>query len=113
MRLLTDENIPSALMVSLRGAGHDVLAAAPGSPDAQVARLAAEDRRALVTQDKNFGNILAYPPKAHAGIILIRFDPPLIQEISRALDVLFRRFAPRDFRGRLFVLDHDGIRIRE
>jgi predicted nuclease of predicted toxin-antitoxin system len=113
MRLPADENIPFALIVSLRGAGHDVMAAAPGSLDAQVARLAAENRRALLTQDKNFGNILEYPPKAYAGIILIRLDPPLIQEISRALDVLFRRFAPGKFRGRLFVLDHDGIRIRE
>ena len=111
--MLVDENIPSALIASLRGAGHDVAVAAPGTADAALAGFAAKDKRVHITQDKNLANILEYPPKAYAGIILIRFHPPLLEEISGVLDALFARFEPREFSGKLFVLNRDGIRVRE
>lgn len=113
MRLLADENIPSALVVFLRSRGHDVIAPEPSTPDEQVLALAAKERRILITQDKNLGNVLEYPPKKYPGIVLLRIHPPLIAVLSKALDALFDRFAPRDFAGRLFVLDRDGIRVRK
>lgn len=113
MRLLADENIPRAALARLRAAGHDVLEAGAASPDADIAALAAREQRTLLTQDKNLANILEYPPGMYPGIILLRIHPPLLEDISKALERLFSRFPPDKFGGKLFVLDREGIRIRE
>jgi hypothetical protein len=58
VRLLTDENIPSALVVALVEAGHEVATVrerAGGAADLDVARLAEAENRILLTFDKDFG----------------------------------------------------------
>lgn len=59
MRWLADECIDAGLVTRLREAGHDVLYAAEvssGASDADVLRLADEQDRVLLTEDKDFGD---------------------------------------------------------
>lgn len=67
----------------LRALGHDVLLAAPGEPDAAVARRAADEGRWLLTRDR----ALAGGAPADARRLLLRADAPLAQ-LLEARDAL-------------------------
>lgn len=76
MRFLADESCDFAVVRALRGAGHDVLAVAeitPSADDEDVLQSAAEQDRILITEDKDFGQLVFANKKAFAGVLLIRF----------------------------------------
>lgn len=112
MKLLADENLPDELVDVLRDKGYNISSVIPGTDDPDIARLAKKERRILLTQDKDFSNILWYPPKNFCGIIRIKFHPPIIQDILSALEDLFQRFSQKDLNGKLIILERDGFRIR-
>lgn len=114
MRLLADECCEAALVDALRAAGHDVLFAVEslrGEPDDEVLSRAFAEDRVLITEDKDFGELvyrLRIP--AHA-LILLRFgvsDRAL--KISRLLELLDSR--AQNLSGTFVVLESDKIRIR-
>jgi predicted nuclease of predicted toxin-antitoxin system len=61
---------------ALRAAGHDVFAVAEqaaGTPDREVIQLALDDGRVLLTEDKDFGQLVFAAFAGSRGVILIRF----------------------------------------
>ncbi len=112
MRLLADENIPYELVDILRKSGYDISTVPRRAKDSDIALLAKKERRILLTQDKDFANIILYPPEELHGIIRIKFHPPVILDISAALEDLFQKFSQKDFDKRLVILEKDGFRIR-
>ena len=61
MRFLADESCDFAVVRALRADGHDVLAVAecsPGLDDALVMDLALREQRILLTEDKDFGQLV-------------------------------------------------------
>ena len=92
MRFLVDENLPSSLIQFLKKSGHDVQAVASsrlrGSPDEKLWKIAARQKRVLVSRDLDFPimNIRPYP----AGLILIRVpDTFTAVQITRLLTNAF------------------------
>jgi len=60
----------------LRVAGHDVLAiveVAPGSADEEVLQRALNEHRVLITEDRDFGELVYARGLSSAGVILLRF----------------------------------------
>ena len=99
----------------LREAGHDaktVLEEGMGGADATLAKACRREDRVLVTLDKGFGDITAYPPEEHAGIVVLR---PRAQDAASVQD-LRRRVLPelqsRDLHRRPWIVDEQRIRIR-
>lgn len=82
MRVKLDENLPASLGEVLTTHGHDVDTVLAedlaGHPDPDVAAAVKTDQRFLITLDKGFGDIRAYPPGTHPGILVLRLpdDPP-------------------------------------
>ena len=61
LRFLADESCDFAIVRALRDAGHDVLAVAdvsPRAPDPDVIDRAVRDSRVLLTEDKDFGQLV-------------------------------------------------------
>ncbi|MYF71941.1 MAG: hypothetical protein F4175_00790, partial [Gemmatimonadetes bacterium] len=61
MRILADENILDQVVIRLRTAGHDVRWAMEtdrGEADLNLLELATRERRALITYDKDFGDLV-------------------------------------------------------
>jgi predicted nuclease of predicted toxin-antitoxin system len=61
----------------LRAGGHDLLWAAeirPGADDADWASLAEHDQRIILTNDKDFGEIIYRDRLSRCGVVLLRFD---------------------------------------
>ena len=77
MNFLADECCDAGLVVSLRAAGHDVMYVTEqyaGSSDDEVLLRAYNERRVLLTEDKDFGELAYRLRKPSAGIVLIRID---------------------------------------
>lgn len=61
MQFLADESCDFLLVKTLREAGHDVLAVSeikPRAEDSDVIRLSVRERRILLTEDKDFGQLV-------------------------------------------------------
>jgi predicted nuclease of predicted toxin-antitoxin system len=103
MRLVADESCDFAVVSAVRSAGHDVISITermPGAEDEQVIKLAATERRLLLTEDKDFGQLVFAAAKDNSGVILIRYPSTarstLTDEVVKLLaertDSLYSRF---------------------
>jgi predicted nuclease of predicted toxin-antitoxin system len=76
MRLILNENIPRIVVEALRAGGHDVLSVKEmmrGASDAAIVQRANDERRLVVTQDKDFGELaFRQGMRAVSGVILFR-----------------------------------------
>ena len=95
MRLLADENVHGGIVVGLRAAGHDVVwmaEAQPGTDDETVLAHARAEGRALVTFDRDFGELIVErglsPPSA---VLYLRMPRTAVNlALQRLLAVLDR-----------------------
>ncbi|HKI02043.1 MAG TPA: DUF5615 family PIN-like protein [Thermoanaerobaculia bacterium] len=113
MFFLADESCDFAVVRALRDAGHDVVAIAETAPqmvDSDVIALAVRENRVLLTEDKDFGQLVYAGLHPSSGVILIRFPqnarwalPGLIRETVQKLEDRLR--------GSFVVLKPNQIRI--
>jgi predicted nuclease of predicted toxin-antitoxin system len=76
VRFLADESCDFAAVRALRADGHEVTAVAEfasGAPDEVVLDLARASECILLTEDKDFGQLVHADRQATGGVILIRF----------------------------------------
>lgn len=117
LRFKLDENIPGAVVVLLREAGHDVRTVLEqglgGRPDDEVSRVCRDESLVLVTLDLDFGDVRTYPPADHAGIWVLR---PEAQSVDAMLDLVRRALtltANEQVPRRLWVIEPGRVRIKE
>jgi len=115
VRLLLDENVPTAALPLLRSSGHDAVHVAEVMTSANyesVLALAASEDRVLVTFDRDFGGLVfARRLKAPPGIILLRLLPRGSEELARLLLDLMSD-ADRHWTGRFSVIERNRVRQR-
>lgn len=78
MRWLADECVAASLVAFLRADGHDVLyvaEVAAGFSDVDVIALAFREKRLLLTEDKDFGDLVFRRGSAAPGVVLMRIEP--------------------------------------
>ena len=76
MNFLADESCAGPVIRALREAGHDVVAiaeVAKGATDEQVLKRAVNEKRVLITEDRDFGELVYARGRSSAGVILVRF----------------------------------------
>ncbi len=77
MNLIADEGIDKPIVDALRNAGFDVtyiLETNRGAYDDLILEMANTQKRILLTQDKDFGELVYRLKYAHFGVILIRLQ---------------------------------------
>jgi predicted nuclease of predicted toxin-antitoxin system len=115
VKFLADECCDALLVERLRAAGHDVLYikdVSPGSPDDDVLRLACEQQRVLITEDKDFGEMVVRFLLPAFGIVLLRLDPADSEfKFKRTMDLLTQQ--PDRLAGSFIVVDEVKTRIRK
>ena len=118
LKILVDEDMPrqtAALLKSLDIDAVDVRdVGLRGSADAKVLAYAKENAMILISRDKEFGNILRYPPPGHCGIILVKLPYKYVRH--QILDTVRRFFGEveRDILpNNLTILESDRFRIRK
>ena len=99
MRFLADESCDFNVVRALREAGFDVLPVVeitPRATDARVIELATLADRILLTEDKDFGQLVYASTETTPGVVLIRFPARARQGLPAAmLDLIRRRGEPR------------------
>ena len=116
MRFIVDENVPPKIKRFLIEKGFDVVdvwdTGLEGKSDDQIMAYARQEKRAVVTFDKHFSDIVKYPPNLHYGVIRIRIHPPILSDIIWSLESFFSHFGKQNLRKTLVVLEKSGYRIR-
>ncbi len=114
MKLLADECCDAALVAALRSDGHDVLYAVEslrGATDDDVLGRADSEGRILLTEDKDFGELVYRLKRSAHGIILLRFDvADRILKVPRVQSLLESRAS--QLPGAFVVIDPEKIRFR-
>jgi predicted nuclease of predicted toxin-antitoxin system len=113
MRFLADENCDFAVVRALRTAGHDVLVvaeAAPGAEDVVVVDLAVREGRILLTEDKDFGQLVYAAKRDTGGVILLRYPATARTNLSKAVVELVGRLG-ESLIGRFVVMQPSRVRI--
>ena len=98
MKFLADECCDAPLVAGLREDGHDVLfvmESARGADDETVLRRAAADERILLTEDKDFGELVVRLGLPAFGIVLLRLSPADSDSKLARLREALRQYACR------------------
>lgn len=77
MNILADENIARSVVNRLRADGHHVelmAELAMGGPDTDVLDIANQQNAVILTEDKDFGELVVRDRMQAVGVILIRLD---------------------------------------
>ncbi len=115
MKIKLDENLPPLAGRFLAEAGHDVDSTHDedlnGESDDHVFVRATADDRLLVTLDRGFGDVRAYTPGTHAGIVVLRLAEQSLENVETA----FRALATCDlgaWAGAIVIYRDGEIRVR-
>ncbi|MBI2909705.1 MAG: DUF5615 family PIN-like protein [Chloroflexi bacterium] len=110
-----DQNTDRRLALYLRERGHDVTVVAvdypPSLPDEQVLAIAHREQLILVTEDRDFGELIFRRRLAHAGVLYLRLPPMELEtKIARVAAALDRC---ADRLDRFVVVTEKAVRVRE
>ncbi len=113
MRLLADESLDFIIVRTLRAANHDVLAVSdilPRADDVDVMNLAVRKARIVLTEDKDFGQLVyAYGQKT-LGVILLRYPRSARKQTSEDVLRLVEQYGDSLY-GCFVVVQPGRIRI--
>ncbi len=114
MRWLADECVDAGLVSQLRVAGHDVVyvaEVAPATSDADVMMRAQAEDRLLLTEDKDFGDLVFRRGQSVPGVVLLRIDPAMRTSKSLRLEAAIGRFG-ENLLGRYTIIEAARYRSR-
>ena len=114
MKFLLDESADFPLAAYLQELGHDVTAIAHDYPqalkDREVLSIACQEQRILITNDRDFGELIFRQRLPHSGVILFRLEaedlPAKMAWLSRVLTDYVQQL------GHFLVVTERGIRVR-
>jgi len=117
MKFKIDENLPIEVVEILQQHGYDASHVIDenlqGCSDKKLISVCRSEQRVLVTLDKDFSNILKYPPEKCRGIIVLKLKSlgkkTVITTIKKLLMVLQKRKPSSE----LWILEENKIRIKK
>lgn len=96
MRFLVDESTGPAVARWLQEQGHDAIAikdVARGAGDEEVLQKATAEKRILIANDKDFGEMIFRRHQPHAGAVLLRLSDETDENKIRVVQQVLNRFA--------------------
>lgn len=118
MRFMLDANMPRSTAALIREAGHEVAEVREclpsGAPDEQVAQLARQEQRVLVTRDFDFADIRNYPPHQYPGLIVLELpDDATARQVNQTVTMFLARSDwVAQLPGRLAIVGSWRVRFR-
>lgn len=114
MKFLVDESVEFSVVLFLRDSGHDVIAVAENFPsleDTKVLLFGKNERRIVITNDKDFSGLIFLHQLPHAGVIFFRLPEEDAESKIEKLKLLLRTY-PKRLPNSFVVVTPDKIRIR-
>jgi predicted nuclease of predicted toxin-antitoxin system len=114
VRWLADECVDAALVAHLRAAGHDVVYVAErtsGMTDAEAIAQAHAEQRILLTEDKDFGELVVRWRRPIPGLVLLRIDSERRGLKWSRIDAAIQKIG-EGLLGHYTVIDEVRFRVR-
>ena len=114
MKFIADEGVDAPIVFALRNNGHDViyiLEISPGKPDEEILIEANSQNRVLLTQDKDFGELVFRLNQIHTGIVLIRLHGVLSFEKSVIVLSAIENHLD-ELQGSFTVIQKNAVRVK-
>ena len=116
MKVKADENLGHSAVELLRQAGHDVATVREqglaGATDENVFRACASEGRALITLDRDFGQVRRFHPGQSAGIVILELGAPASLRLVHArLRDFLALAASRSLTGELWIVEPGRVRV--
>ena len=113
MNFLADESCAGPVVRALREAGHEVVAIAElasGATDEQVLERAVNEKRVLIPEDRDFGELVYARGRSSAGVILVRIPSRARRAKPAAVVEAVAKLGPR-LRDAFTVIEAGRVRI--
>ena len=114
MKFFVDESTGFSVAEFLRKEQHDVLYAGkvmPQAPDQDILSRAVAGQRILITNDKDFGELIFRSGKKHAGVILLRLRSDQPAARVRVLKAALKKYSDK-LSGHFCVITETEVRFR-
>lgn len=114
MKFLADEGIDRSIVDGLRVIGFDVyyvIEEVRGLDDETILQIAIDEKRILITKDKDFGELVFRLNKGHAGVVLLRLEGMSTRERADMVGSLILKYKMQ-LQNSFTVIQKKVIRIR-
>ncbi len=115
MKFIVDESTGMAVAEYLRTIGHDVIAVSevmPRADDQNILFEAAREGRVLITNDKDFGELVFRRGKLHHGVLLLRLKDETSSNRVRVVKGILDQHADV-LENHFIIATEKHVRIRE
>ena len=115
MKFLVDECTGASVVACLRDKGHDAVAVVevmPEASDEDVLHRAVAEDRIVVTNDKDFGELVYRSGWEHRGIVLLRLRDESPENKVRIMKIVLAQVGER-LQNHYIVATEKGIRVRK
>lgn len=118
MKFKLDENFGTRAQWLFRARGHDVVTvweeSLQGITDRRLYDVCKTEERCLVTLDLDFSNVIRFPPRASAGIAVLRLSRnPSLVAIEDAARRFLHAIERSPITGQLWIIETGRIRIHQ
>ena len=113
LKFLADESLEYSIVLELRALGHDVTSIAENMPslkDEEVLRGARRENRVIITNDKDFGDLVFFNQLPHKGIILLRFRTEKVETKIKFIKSFLNNYSTK-ITNKFIVIDESKVRI--
>jgi len=115
MRFLLDQDVYAATSRFLAGLGHDVAQAGQiglsQATDEELLAVAQEQRRILITRDRDFG-ALVFVKVLGSGVLYLRMLPSTQGSVHTELERVLRSYSEEELRKAFVVVEASAHRFR-
>ncbi|MCO5185999.1 MAG: DUF5615 family PIN-like protein [Anaerolineae bacterium] len=114
MRFLVDESSGRAVVEFLKADGHDVLSvtdAMLSANDDTILQRAYEEQRIVITNDKDFGDLVFRGGYPHHGVVLMRLQDETASNRVNTITRLLNQYG-KHLPNRFVVVTEDRVRFR-
>ncbi len=115
MIIVADENIDIAIVERLKSDGHDIFSVAeviPASSDEAVLDVVRERGALLLTEDKDFVEMIFHKGEYRDGVILVRLDGCLSEDKAKIVSKAIQEHG-RELSNAIAALTAKSMRIRK
>ena len=115
LKFLADESLEYSIVLFLREQGYDVTSVAedfPSVKDETVLKTAYRQGRVIITNDKDFSDLVFINQLSHKGIILLRFKTEKVETKIKFLKSFLTNY-PTKIAKKFTVIDEVKVRISQ
>lgn len=114
LKFLADESLEYSIVLWLRELSYDVISIAENFPsveDEKVLEKSVQENRIIITNDKDFSDLIFLNKLEHKGVILLRFRTEKVQTKIKFLKYFLKNYSDK-ITNKFIVIDESKIRIR-